>query len=328
MKYWRYEKAGIAADVLQIHELETPVPGPGEVRVKIANSAVNPTDCKRRQVGRELARFAHIIPNNDGSGVIDAVGNGVEPARVGERVWIFGAQAGRPMGTAAEYCVLPTHQARHLPDGQSFEDGACLGVPAVTAHRALFSDGDITDQTILVTGGSGRVGRYAVQMAKHAGATVIATAGSAEKVEHVRSLGADHVFNYKSDDILSEVAEITNGSGVDRIVDVALTAHTAEIPALVKENGVVTAYSMDHDPNPRTPLLALMHKNITLRPFTIYGMPQEAKNAAFAYVEKLTADGALTHLIGARFAFGEVDKAHECVEQKGLFGVCLIHIGE
>lgn len=328
MKCWRFEEAGMAADVLQIHEIETPVPGPGEVRVRIAVSAVNPTDCKRREDGRELARFTHIIPNNDGSGVIDAVGNGVEPARIGERVWIFGAQAGRPMGTAAEYCVLPAHQARHLPEGQSFEDGACLGVPAVTAHRALYSDGDIAGQTILVTGGSGRVGRYAVQMAKHAGATVIATAGSAEKVEHVRSLGADHVFNYISDNILSEVAAITNGSGVDRIVDVALTAHTADIPALVRDNGVVAAYSMDHDPNPRTPFLKLMYKNITLRPFTIYGMPQEAKNAAFAYVEKLTADGALNHLIGARFSFDEMVKAHECVEQKGLFGTCLIQIGE
>ena len=328
MKCWCYEKAGAAADVLQIHEIETPVPGSGEVRVKIAVSAVNPTDCKRRQVGRELAQFARIIPNNDGSGVIDAVGDGVDPARIGERSWIFAAQAGRPMGTAAEYCVLPAHLARHLPDGQSFEDGACLGVPAVTAHRALFSDGDIADQIILVTGGSGRVGRYAVQMAKHAGATVIATAGSAEKVEHVRSLGADHVFNYKSDDILREVAEITKGSGVDRIVDVALAAHTAEIPALVRDNGVVAAYSMDHDPNPRTPLLGLMYKNITLRPFSIFGMPQEAKNAAFTYVEKLTAVGTLNHLIGARFAFDEMVKAHECVEQSELFGTRLIHIDE
>jgi NADPH2:quinone reductase len=272
MKIWSFKEAGDAADVLRLSEMNTPEPGQGEVRVKIAVSAINPTDCKRRSDGRELVKFPKIIPNNDGSGVIVAIGEGVDPERLGERVWIFAAQAGRPFGTAAEYCVLPSYQVRHLPDGQSFEDGACLGVPAMTAHRALFADGDIAGQTILVSGSTGRVGRYVVQIAKHAGATVIATAGSHDKIEHVRILGADHVFNYKSDNIRDAVAEITKGKGVERIVDVALSTHLEEIPALISDNGVVTAYSFDEDHNPRVPLNALMFKNVTLRPFSIIRM--------------------------------------------------------
>ncbi len=326
MKIWSFKEAGDAADVLRLSEIDVPEPGPGEVRVKIAASAVNPTDCKRRSDGRELVKFPQIIPNNDGSGVIDSIGEGVNPERLDERVWIFAAQAGRPFGTAAEYCVLPENQVRHLPDGQSFEDGACLGVPAVTAHRALFADGDITGQTILISGASGRVGRYAVQMAKHAGATVIATAGSDNKIEHVRELGADHILNYKADNIPGEVAEITQGQGVDRIVDAAFSSHAEEIPSLISDNGIVTAYSFDEDPNPRVPLNKLMFKNVTLRPFSIMGMPQQAKNAAFAHIENMAAEGKLNHLIGARYTFDEMISAHENVEQGELFGVCLVRV--
>ncbi len=326
MKAYWYEKAGAAAQVLRLGEMKTPEPGPGEVRVKLAVSAVNPTDCKRRHLGRELARFPRIVPNNDGSGVIDAVGPDADPARVGERVWLFGAQAFRPMGTAAEYCVLPARQARHLPDGQSFEDGACLGVPAVTAHRGLFADGDISGQTILVTGAAGRVGRYAVQMAKHAGARVIATVGSAEKIDHVLGLGADHALNYKSDDIPAAVSRITGGTGVDRVLDVAFGANIADAPALVRDNGVIAAYSSDGAATPQVPFLALMYKNVTLRPFAIFGMPSEAQDAAFVQVERLIAGNALSHRVGSRFAFDEMIAAHEAIETGALFGACLVRV--
>ncbi len=327
MKAYWYEKAGAAAEVMQFGEIETPRPGAGEVRVKIAVSAINPTDWKRRRVGRELGRFQRIIPNNDGSGVIDEVGAGVDASRLGERVWIFGAQALRPMGTAAEYCVLPARQARHLADGQSFEDGACLGVPAVTAHRGLFADGEIAGQTILVTGGAGRVGRYAVQMAKRADATVIATAGSAEKLEHLRRLGVDHVLNYKSDDIAGAVAEITGGVGVDRIVEVAFAFNIAEAPALVRDNGVIAAYSADGAANPGVPFQALMYKNITLRPFAIFGMPGAAQDAAFTHIESLLADNGLSHLVGSRFAFDQMIEAHQAIETADIFGACLVRVG-
>jgi len=327
MKAYWYEKAGAAAEVLKFGEIETPRPGAGEVRVKIAVSAVNPSDWKRRRFGRELGCFDRIIPNNDGSGVIDDIGAGVDHSRLGERVWIFAAQALRPMGTAAEYCVLPARQARHLADGQSFEDGACLGIPAVTAHRGLFADGEISGQTILVPGGAGRVGRYAVQMAKRAAATVIATAGSAEKLYHLRRLGTDHVLNYNSDDIAGAVAEITGGIGVDRIVEVALAFNIAEAPALVRENGVIAAYSADGVANPEVPFQALMYKNITLRPFAIFGMPVEAQDAAFTHIERLLADATLSHLVGSRFAFDQMIEAHEAIETGDAFGAHVVRVG-
>ena len=177
-----YESKGPAAEVLVAGEMPDPEPGPGEVRVRIAVSSVNPTDVKRRREGRELGRFARIVPDNDGAGTIDRVGAGVPASRFGERVWVFGAQAGRPFGTAAEYTCVPARFAIPLPDNASFADGACLGVPAVTAHRCLFADGPVRDRAVLVSGGAGRVGAYAVRMAKRAGAFVIATASSPAKL--------------------------------------------------------------------------------------------------------------------------------------------------
>jgi len=324
MKAYWYESAGAAADVLEYGDIDTPEPGRGEVRVKIAVSAINPTDWKRRQIGRELAQFPRIIPNNDGSGTIDAIGPDVDPARIGERVWIFGAQAMRPMGTAAEHCVLPSRQALYLPDAQSFEDGACLGVPVVTAHRGLFADGDISGKSILITGGAGRVGRYAVQMAKRAEAMVVATASSTEKLDHLRDLGADHTLNYKTDDIIAAVRDITGGKGVDRILDVAFGANVGDAPKLVRDNGVIASYSSDGMPKPEIPFQALMYKNVTIRPFAIFGMPREAQDLAFADIEKLLAENVLDHLVGARFTFDQMIEAHEAVETDEIFGVCIV----
>lgn len=328
MKAYWFEKAGSARDVLQFGEQPVPEPGPGDVRVKVASSAVNPTDCKRRQTGRELGRFPLIVPNNDGSGVIEAVGDGVDAGRVGERVWLFAAQAGRPHGTAAEYCTVPAGYARPLPDNQSYDDGACLGVPAVTAHRALFADGDIAGKTLLVTGGAGRVGRYIVQMAKRAGATVIATAGSPEKVEHMRALGADHPLDYRRDDVIAAVGDITDGVGVDRMIDVAFANNIASAPTLVRANGIVTSYSSDADPSPSVPFIELMYKNILVRPFSIMGMPDAAKEAAFSAIDAMLEDGALTHLVGARYAFSEMVEAQEAIDEGSLFGVCVVGVND
>jgi len=323
--YW-YEKPGAAAEVLQFGDMETPEPGPGEVRVRIACSAVNPTDWKRRERGRELGQFPRIIPNNDGSGVIDAVGEGVDAGRMGERVWIFGAQAKRPFGTAAEYCALPARQARSLPDGTSFEEGACLGVPAVTAHRAVFGDGPVDGQTLLITGGGGRVGAYAVQLAKQAGATVIATAGGPEKVAYLGELGADHALNYRSDDMAACVAQVTAGRGVDRMIDVAFGTNVAEAPKLIRENGVLTSYGSDAAPTPTLPFYEFMYKNIAIRPFAIFGMLEDAKDAAFTHIEARLAEGTLAHRVAARFGFDQMVAANEAIEAGDLFGVCVVSV--
>jgi len=328
MRAWWYEKAGPADEVLQSGERDTTEPGPGEVRVAVVKSAVNPTDVKRRQAGRELGQFPLIIPNNDGSGVIDAVGEGVDEGRIGERVWIFGAQAGRPLGTAAEYCVLPSRQARNLPEGQSFEAGACLGVPAVTAHRGCFADGPIEGKTVLITGGTGRVGRFAVQMAKLAGAEVIATAGGPGRAADLAKLGADHVVNYREEDLVTAVSEITGGAGVDRFIDVAFGVNIENAPKLVKTNGVVTSYGSDAAAKPEIPFLALMYANIMVRPFAIFAMPREAQDTAFAEIEGWLAEGALDHVVGQRFGIDELPAAHAAIEQGGFQGCCVVSVSD
>ncbi len=252
LAYW-YEKAGAAADVVTSGTMPDPVPAAGEVRIKVTHSTINPTDSKRRTLGRELVQFKRIIPNNDGAGVIDQVGAGVADSRIGEHVWVFGAQAGRPYGTAAGFVTLPSRQAITLPKEASLAEGACLGVPAVTAHRGLFADGSIAGQTILVTGAAGRVGSYTVQLAKWAGARVIGTAGSEQKVAATRALGADLVLNYSTDDVVKKVAEFTNGVGVDRVVDTAFSETIQLAPQLLRPNGVIATYSSDADPTPKIP---------------------------------------------------------------------------
>ncbi len=320
--YW-YEKSGAALDVLQSGTITDPVPVAGEVRIRVAFSAINPTDVKRRQTGRELGPFSRIIPNNDGAGTIDVVGEGVPASRLGQRVWIFGAQAGRPNGTAAQYVAIPSRQAIALPPSAKLIDGACLGVPAVTAHRALFADGSIAGQTILVTGAAGRVGSYAVQLAKWAGARVIATAASAEKVAAINALGADLVVDYVAGDIEKAILTFTEGVGVDRVVDTAFS-HTIQIaPRIVRSNGVVATYSSDADPTPRIPFHGLMYKNITIRPLAIFGMPTDAQDRAFADITAALRAGVLRHRIGRRFGFDQMAQAHAAMEAGGIWG-CLV----
>ena len=326
MKAYFYNKAGAASAVLNYGDFPTPNPEPGEVRVKLAVSGVNPTDCKRRQLGRELGKFECIIPNNDGAGVIEAVGDKAGSTRVGQRVWLFGAQANRPFGTAAEFCVVPDAYALPLPDDVSFSEGACLGVPAVTAHRGLFGSGKIKGLTVLISGGTGRVGRYTLQMAKKAGALVIGTAGSVEKCLEMQNLGADYVFNYKADDIEAAVSEITNGRGVDRMIEVEFGANIKLAPKLIKSNGCLAAYGSDAIPIPEMPFYDFMFKNITIQAFSIFGMPEKAKFAAFKYINQMLETGSLEHQIDKHYSFNEMVIAHENIEWNNLSGSCLVNI--
>jgi len=326
MQAWWFEEAGAAADVLKSGEMPISEAGADDVVIRMSHSAVNPTDVKRRTDGRELPRFGRIIPNNDGSGVIEAVGSNVDSARIGERVWLFAAQAGRALGTAAEYCVLPSFQAIRLPDNVSLEHGACLGVPAVTAHRGLFADGPIDGKTVLVTGGTGRVGRYAVQMALQAGATVIATAGTDEKVQRLKALGVQHGLNYKTDSQIDVVKSVTQGRGVDVMLDVTFGSNVAEAPALVAPNGVITSYSTDPVMTPALDFNAFMFANILIRPFSIMGMPVEAKANAFTKITELLRDDALTHSVGARFEFSDLIDAPVGVEESTVDGICVVAV--
>ena len=327
MKAFWYDRPGPAAEVMESGELPDPQPATGEVRVRVAVSGLNPTDIKRRQSGRELGALGRIIPNNDGAGIVDRVGAGVSEKRVGERVWLFGAQAMRANGTAAEFTVIPSRQAIALPGNASFEDGAGLGVPAVTAHRCVFADGPPKGETILVTGAAGRVGRYAVQFAKWAGATVIATVGSAEKAAHVKALGADHVLDYTTDDMVAEIKSLTDGAGVDRVAETEFGANLGISAQIVKPGGVIVTYGSDRQPEPVMPFYALMYGNIVMRPFTIYGMGADAQDLAFADITTCLAGGVLRHLVGRRFAFENMVAAHQSLENGSVFGSPLVDVG-
>lgn len=329
VKAIQFSEAGAAKDVLHMVEIDKVEPGPDEVRVKTAFSAINPTDAKRRASGRELPAFSPIVSGNDGAGVIDAVGSNIDPNRIGKNAWIFGAQAGRPMGTSAEYCTLPAYMAPELPDQASLLDGACMGVPAVTAYYSIFSDGPIEGQTILVSGGAGRVGSYAVQMAKLGGASVIAMVGKPENEIYAKELGADHVVNYKTDDVAAKVLELTGGRGVDRVSEVAFGANVNLFPEIVARNGVITAYSSDAVEAPVLPFLPLMFKNITMRPFTIYSLPKQTHLEIFAAINGMLAKGHLKHRVAAHhpFTLEGVVSAHEMIEADAAAGVCVIDVG-
>jgi NADPH:quinone reductase len=324
-----YERKGAAGEVLQIGELAIPEPGPGEVRVRVAVSAINPSDTKGRGgagIGPKTMPFPRIVPHQDGAGVIDAVGAAAPAARVGERVWLYEAQRGRAFGTAAAYVVVPSENTVRLPDGVSFLDGACLGVPAMTAHRCLFADGPIAGTVVLVTGAAGGVGQYAVQLAKWGGATVIATVSSAEKAEQARALSADHVINYRDEDVAARVREITGGAGVDRIVEVAFGANLPVSLQVVKTNGVIATYSSDADPTPTIPFGQFLGKDVTVRFVLVYIMGEAAHQDAIRDITTALEAGLLHPVAVQRFHLDEIAAAHAAVETGHTAGKVLIDL--
>jgi NADPH2:quinone reductase len=321
-----YERKGPAAEVLTAGEMPDPQPAPGEVRVRVAVSSVNPTDVKRRKEGRELGKFPRIVPNNDGAGTIDAVGAGVPATRVGERVWVYAAQHGRPFGTAAQFTCVPSRFAIPLPDGVSFHDGACLGVPAVTAHRCLFPGNEsLSGQNILVTGGTGRVGAYAIQMAKRAGAFVIATS-SAPKLGQLKDLGADVALDYRDADLADRIKAASGGKGVARIVETEFGANVALAPKILAPGGAIATYASDSAPEPKIPFGPLMVLNAKIEFVFIYGMPEAAQDKAFADVSAMLRAGALRHRVGLRVPLAEVASAHAAVEGGTATGSVLVDV--
>jgi NADPH2:quinone reductase len=320
-----YEKNGPAADVLRVGEMPVPEPGPGEVRVRIIASGLNPTDVKARAGSRPMG-FPRVVPHQDGAGVIDRVGPGVPASRVGERVWLYIVQWQRAWGTAAEFTVVPARLAVTLPANTGFVEGACLGIPAVTAHRCLFADGPLAGQTVLVTGGAGAVGHYAVQLAKWAGATVIATVSSPEKAALALAAGADHTVNYRAGDPAAQILELTGGAGVDRVVDVDFGANLPVTARVLKVNGVVASYASMGAPEPTLPFYALMARNATLRLVLIYTMPERAKDEATRDIGRLVEEGRLTHVVGARFTLDRIVEAHQAQENGKVTGNIVVEV--
>ena len=331
MKAVYYEQKGSARQVLQMGERPLPEPQAGEVRVRIRVSAVNPSDTKGRSVylGVTAMPFALIVPHQDGAGVIDAVGAGVDAARVGQRVWVYEATLGRPFGTCAQYTTVPAHKAVPLPEAADFEAGACMGIPAMTAHRCVLADGPVKDKTVLVQGGAGAVGFYAVQIAKLEGARVIATVSRDEQAAQAKLAGADHVINYKSEDVAGRVREITGAeSGLDRVIEVAFGVNLATDAALLKPGGVIATYASDAVLEPVVPFRPMLTKDLTVRFVLVYAMSRQAHDEAASYITAALRAGRFRHQVFARYGFtlDEVVAAHEATESMSHVGKVLIRL--
>ncbi|HMH18399.1 MAG TPA: NADPH:quinone reductase [Burkholderiales bacterium] len=324
-----YERKGPAQKVLVVGDVPDPQPGPGEVRVKIRFSGVNPTDTKLRGGwdGNMEMPFPRVIPHQDGAGVIDAVGPGVLPSRVGERVWIYEAQRGRAFGSAAEYLTIVTENAVRLPDDASFETGACLGIAGMTAHRCLFQDGGIQGQTVLVAGGAGAVGHAAIQLAKWGGARVVTTVSRPEQEKIAREAGADLVVNRKSGNPAERIREFTRGQGLDLVVEVAFEANLDLNRAVLKANGVISTYSSGPpDSAPRIPFSAIMRQGITVHFILVYVMPGDAHWAAARDLNAALEAGRYRPHVARVFALKETATAHELQESGGVVGKILVGI--
>jgi NADPH2:quinone reductase len=306
-----YDHTGPAREVLRVTEIGRPEPGPGDVRVRVSLSGINPTDWKARSgaVPRPINDFQ--IPHQDGAGVIDAVGAGVSPDRVGEQVWLYMAAAGRKWGTAAEWTVVPEKHAVALPDGVAPEVAVALGVPALTAHRCLFSDGPIAGQTVLVAGGAGAVGHFAIELAKHAGAKVVSTVSGPEKAALATAAGADHVVNYRDADAADQIRSFA--PAVDRVIELALGTNLQLDLAVLRPHGRIVNYAADGD-DPVLPVRACMTANVTLEFMLLYGVPEAAIEQAKLDITMALADGALTALPVTRFGLDDVAAAHEAAE--------------
>jgi NADPH:quinone reductase len=317
-----YDRYGTAGDVLRVEEIERPEPGPGEVRVKIEVSGINPTDWKSRTGATPRPIDGFQIPHHDGAGVIDEVGEGVDPGRTGERVWLWMAAAGRRWGTAAQWSVVPERQAVRLPDGIPAELGASLGVPAMTAHRCLFSDGPLDGKTVLVAGGAGAVGHFAIELAKHAGATVITTVSGPAKAELATRAGADYVVNYRDADAADQIRSLA--PPVDRVIELALGANLQLDLAVSRPHAHVVTYAAE-PADPELPVRACMTANVTLRFVLLYGIPPADFAQAARDITTALTDGVLTGLPVTRFTLDDVAAAQDAVEA-GALGKVLIDL--
>jgi len=324
MKAAWFEKFGTAEKVIQVGEQPKPVVALGQVLVKLATSGVNPSDVKKRAgASPSLLDDGLVIPHSDGAGVIESVGLGVPEDRVGQRVWVYQAQYGRRLGTAAEYVVLDSNRAIHLPDNTEFSVGACLGIPVMTAHRCVYSDGDISGQVVLVTGGAGRVGYYAIQWALIAGAEVIATASNDADRDTCLALGASAVVNHREPDWGKQVLIASQGKKVDRVIDVEFGANLPQILNCIATSGVVATYSSTQVKQPSLPFIDMMFMDLTLRMILVYAMPESAKVHAIEAITEALQTGKLQHRIAHKVTLDQITEGHKLVEQGG-FGGCVI----
>ena len=324
-----YTRTGPAHDVLSIIELERPEPGPGCVRVRVAWSGINPSDTKSRAgIRSSELPFPRITPHSDGSGVIDAVGPGIDPARIGERVWLWNAAWGRPDGTAAEWVVVPAEQAVKLPDGVALKIGALLGIPALTAYHAVHMQGGVEGKRVLVAGGAGSVGHYALQMARLAGAAqVIATVSSQAKAKLALEAGADSTIDYRHEDVREAIRTSTNDHGVDRIVEVDFSANAALDFDILARDGDVAVYGSGR-PSSEVPFVPGILKHISVHFFIVYNLTEPDRARAIHALYAMLAGGKLHHNIAAELPLARIADAHALVEEGKAIGNVVLSVNE
>ncbi len=324
MKAAWYEKNGTARDVLTVGEMPTPEPGRGEVRVRLHVSGANPSDVKSR-MRRPLA-FPRIIPHSDGAGIVDAVGQGVDKSRIGERVWIWNGQWKRAFGTAAEYIVVPEAQAVALDANTDFAAGACMGIPGLTAVQAVRLSEPCRGKTILVTGAAAAVGHYVTQIATLRGARVIGTA-SAERADHARAAGAAEIIDYKSEDVAARVKELTGGRGADAIIDMDFSSTAKLLPeGVLAPHGKLVCYGSNVAADVPLNFPAMLWGNLTLQMFVVYELTPADRAAAIADLRALLREGRLRHSIGARFPLDAIAEAHEAIEGGKVIGNVVVDV--
>jgi NADPH2:quinone reductase len=320
-----YERNGSAAEVLCVGAIDTPVPARGEVRVKLATSGVNPSDVKGREGRTRKIAYPRVVPHSDGAGTIDAVGESVPPTRVGERVWVWNAQWKRAFGTAAEFVTLPAHQAVPLPAHIDFDIGACLGIPAMTAFHAVTLADAWAGSTFLVSGGAGAVANYAIQFAKARGAVVITTVSSEEKAKLARAAGADHTIDYKRDDVAARIKELTDGNGVDAVIELDLAANAKLLPGVLRSKGSVVVYGTGAA-EAVIPAQWMLVSGIAVHFMLVYELTGEEHQAAIAAITRMLEANTLVHNLAATFPLEQIVAAHQAVESGKAIGNVVVRI--
>lgn len=320
MKAAYYERNGSARDVLIVGDMDTPRPGSGEVRVKLAASGVNPSDVKSRQGSTRKIAYPRVIPHSDGAGVIDDVGEGVSRSRIGERVWVWNGQWKRAYGTAAEFIVLPVTQAVVLPEKVSFESGACLGIPAMTAAHAVTLAGLGKGTVVLVSGGAGAVSQYVIQFAKAKGSVCLTTISSPEKAKAAWEAGADHVIDYKRENVGDRVMDITGKRGVDAVIEMDLAANAKLLPRVLRPKGNVIVYGTG--PEATLPAAFCLVNSVRLQFFLVYELDSTERARVLATIDNALKQGALLNRVAQpTYKLEDIVAAHETVERGSLGNV-------
>ena len=318
---------GEAKQVIRIGDQPDPKVMVGEVLVKLSTTGINPSDVKKRAGAfSNLLDQGLVIPHSDGAGEIVAVGAGVSKNRIGERVWIYQAQYERRFGTAASLISIDARRAVILPQEISLEIGACLGIPAMTAHRCVFSDGVVDAQHILITGGAGRVGGYAIQWAKLAGAKVISTASNEQDKKVCKDLGADIVINHRDENWDIDLLDATKGTKIDRVVDVEFGRNLPKLLNVLKVGATIATYSSTQIPEPKIPFLRMMYMDLSIRLVIVYAMPENAKSDAVRDITAALEKDQLSHRIAHILPLDSIAHGHELIESGNTRGCVVVNI--